>query len=43
MNESDPKPIIILEDVCKFFGDFQALRNINLQVKKGEKVVVCGP
>lgn len=43
MNESDEKPIIILEDVCKFFGDFQALRNINLQVKKGERVVVCGP
>lgn len=43
MNESDLKPILILEDVCKFFGDFQALRNINLQVKKGERVVVCGP
>ena len=43
MNESDQKPIIILEDVCKFFGDFQALRNINLQVKRGERVVVCGP
>ena len=43
MNESDQKPIIILDDVCKFFGDFQALRNVNLQVKKGERVVVCGP
>ena len=43
MNENDQKPILILEDVCKFFGDFQALRNINLQVKKGERVVVCGP
>jgi len=43
MNESDQKPIIILEDVCKFFGDFQALRNVNLQMKKGERVVVCGP
>jgi len=43
MNVSDQKPIIILEDVCKFFGEFQALRNINLQVKKGERVVVCGP
>jgi len=43
MNENDQKPILILEDVCKFFGDFQALRNINLQVKKSERVVVCGP
>jgi general L-amino acid transport system ATP-binding protein len=43
MNDSNQEPIIILQDVCKFFGDFQALRNINLQVKKGERVVVCGP
>jgi ABC-type polar amino acid transport system ATPase subunit len=43
MNNSNPEPIIILQDVCKFFGDFQALRNINLQVKKGQRIVVCGP
>jgi general L-amino acid transport system ATP-binding protein len=27
----------------KFFGSFQALNDINLHVRKGEKVVVCGP
>lgn len=27
----------------KFYGNFQALRNISLSVKKGERVVVCGP
>jgi general L-amino acid transport system ATP-binding protein len=43
MNNSSQEPIIILQDVCKSFGDFQALRNINLQVNKGERVVVCGP
>jgi ABC-type polar amino acid transport system ATPase subunit len=43
MNDSNPEPIIILQDVCKFFGDFQALRNINLQVNKGQRIVVCGP
>ena len=43
MNDSNPEPIIILQDVCKSFGDFQALRNINLQVNKGERIVVCGP
>ncbi len=43
MNDNNQKPIIILQDVCKSFGDFQALRNINLQVKKGERIVVCGP
>ncbi len=43
MNDSSQEPIIILQDVCKSFGDFQALRNINLQVKKGQRIVVCGP
>jgi ABC-type polar amino acid transport system ATPase subunit len=43
MNNSSQEPIIILQDVCKSFGDFQALRNINLQVAKGERIVVCGP
>jgi general L-amino acid transport system ATP-binding protein len=43
MNASSQEQIIILQDVCKSFGDFQALRNINLQVAKGERIVVCGP
>ena len=43
MSASNQEPIIILQDVCKSFGDFQALRNINLQVNKGERIVVCGP
>ena len=43
MNESSTQPIIELNNVDKFFGDFQALKNINLSVDAGEKVVVCGP
>ncbi len=35
--------IIQLENVDKFFGDFQALTNVSLSVKKGERIVVCGP
>ena len=35
--------IIELKDVQKFYGDFQALKDINFNVKKGEIVVVCGP
>ncbi len=35
--------IIQIENVDKFFGDFQALKNITLSVKKGERIVVCGP
>ena len=27
----------------KWYGDFHALKNINLNVKEGEIIVVCGP
>ena len=43
MSYRDPENIIQLENVDKFFGPFQALKNISLSVKKGERVVVCGP
>ncbi len=43
MSTVDTQPMIQLENVDKFFGDFQALKGINLTVGKGEKVVVCGP
>ena len=29
--------------VHKWFGDFHVLRDINLKVKRGERIVVCGP
>ena len=35
--------MIELEGVDKFFGDFQALKDINLRVGMQEVVVVCGP
>ncbi|HMD65516.1 MAG TPA: ATP-binding cassette domain-containing protein, partial [Stellaceae bacterium] len=37
------EPIIELRNVDKWFGEFHVLRDINLEVKKGERVVVCGP
>jgi ABC-type polar amino acid transport system ATPase subunit len=43
MSEIDKQPIIVLENVDKFFGPFQALKAVNLTVGKGEKVVICGP
>ena len=43
MNDSTNKTLITMEGVTKFFGPFQALKNINLKVRKGEKIVVCGP
>jgi general L-amino acid transport system ATP-binding protein len=36
-------PIIELTEVSKFFGAFQALRDVSLSVEFGERVVVCGP
>ena len=35
--------IIHIKDVNKWFGDFQVLKNINLEVKQKQKIVVCGP
>ena len=34
---------IQISGMNKWFGDFQALRDINLTVYKGERIVVCGP
>lgn len=36
-------PIIICDDVHKWFGHFHALRGINLSVNKGEVIVIFGP
>ena len=35
--------IIAVRNVDKFFGGFQALRNIDLSVSRGERIVICGP
>lgn len=37
------QPAVQMQNVNKFYGDFHALRDINLSVAMGEKVVVCGP
>ena len=39
MNE----PIIAFEKVSKWFGEFHVLRDIDLTVAKGERIVICGP
>ncbi len=36
-------PIIICRDVQKWYGDYHALRGINMEVRKGEVVVIFGP
>ena len=35
--------VVEFSDVDKWFGDFQALKKINLTIKQGEIVVICGP
>ena len=35
--------IIKIENMNKWFGDFQVLKDINLSVEKNKKIVVCGP
>lgn len=35
--------IIRLENVNKWYGQFHVLRNLNLDVARGERIVICGP
>ena len=35
--------IIQVEDLNKWFGEFHVLKSLNLDVRKGERIVICGP
>ena len=35
--------IINVKGISKRFGDFQALKDVSLDVASGERVVICGP
>ena len=35
--------VIRMIGVQKWYGDFQVLRDIDLEVKRGERIVICGP
>ena len=37
------EPLVVVRDVQKHYGDFQALKDVDLTVDKGEVVVVIGP
>jgi len=41
VNTSDP--MIHVANLDKFYGTFHALKDVNLDVQQGEKVVICGP
>ncbi len=43
MSAGRGEPLVVITDVEKHYGDFHALKNINLTVNRGEVVVVIGP
>jgi len=49
-NRIDPKPAQIqgalaveIKGLHKWFGEFQVLRDVDLTLRRGEKIVICGP
>ncbi len=40
---SEQEYMIEMKKVNKWYGDFHVLKDVNLNIKKGEKVVICGP
>ncbi len=40
---SEIKTMIKLDHINKFFGDLHVLKDVNLEVKEGEKLVIIGP
>jgi general L-amino acid transport system ATP-binding protein len=36
-------PVIIIKDMHKWYGEFHVLKNVNLEVQRGERIVICGP
>ena len=41
--DTQSQDIITIKDLNKWYGNFHVLKNINLTVKKGERIVICGP
>ncbi|MFT5599443.1 MAG: ABC-type polar amino acid transport system ATPase subunit [Gammaproteobacteria bacterium] len=41
--QSTSQPFISIQNVCKSFGDFQALKNVSLNIEAKQRVVICGP
>ncbi len=37
------EPVIRMQGVHKWFGQFHVLKDINLSVRQGERIVLCGP
>jgi general L-amino acid transport system ATP-binding protein len=43
IEKAEDIPAVAISGMHKWFGDFHVLRDINLTVARGERIVVCGP
>ena len=43
IKQSSAEPMILLQGVNKWYGQFHVLKDINLSVQSGERIVLCGP
>lgn len=41
--ELEDKLMVEMRDVNKWYGQFHVLKDVNLEVRKGERIVICGP
>lgn len=41
--QTKPEIAVSLRDVNKWYGEFHVLKNINLDVERGQRIVICGP
>jgi len=42
-NATSHEPLVDIQGLNKWYGDLHVLKDINLQIQAGEKVVICGP
>ena len=42
-NGGDAGPAVTVAGLYKWFGEFRVLADINLEVARGERIVICGP
>ena len=43
MHKTDENLVVNMKKVNKWFGEFHALKDVNLSIYEGERIVVCGP
>jgi general L-amino acid transport system ATP-binding protein len=41
--EISDEVVIKIRDMHKWYGSFHVLKNVNLEVNRGERIVICGP